>query len=243
LSTDIHERLSGVATSDAMAWLDGVCAQIAAGAPDPTLFFAYSAVGRRFADADTREAARALLLLAVPATDADSYRAICDKLCNSADAGELIAFYRSLPVLPFPKAHVARCSEGLRTNIAAVFGAIAHDNSYPADHLDEVAWNTMVLKALFIDIALHPIVGLDRRANPALMRMLCDYAHERWAANRSVSPELWRCVGPHADDAALADLERVLTTGDDRERRAATEALRSCDRPEAATLLARYPEK
>jgi len=228
-----------------MAWLDGACAEISAGAPDRTFFFAYSGANRRFSDAQELEAARALLLLAVPAQDtggADSYRALCDKLCNSADANELIAFYRSLPLLPFPEAHVARCSEGLRTNIAAVFGAIAHDNSYPAEHLDETGWNTMVLKALFIGVALHPIVGLDRRANEALMRTLCDYAHERWAASRSVSPELWRCVGPFADDAALADLERVLTTGDETEQRAAASALRSCDRPEAAALLIKSGE-
>jgi len=183
------------------------------------------------------EAARAWLLLAPGA--ADKY----DQLCATAEVHELSAFYKALPLLPNPETLRARASEGLRTNITDVFCAVAHDNPFPSEQFDEIAWNTMVLKALFIDIALHPIVGLDRRANPALMRMLCDYAHERWAANRSVSPELWRCVGPHADDAALADLERVLTTGDDRERRAATEALRSCDRPEAATLLARYPEK
>ena len=40
--------------------------------------------------------------------------------------------------------------------------------------------------------------------------MLRDYAHERWAAGRPVAPELWRCVGPFAEGAALDDLARVL---------------------------------
>ena len=38
----------------------------------------------------------------------------------------------------------------------------------------------MILKALFIGTALQPIEGLERRWNPDLSRMLCDYAHERW---------------------------------------------------------------
>ena len=68
----------------------------------------------------------------------------------------------------------------------------------------------MVLKALFVETTLAPIVGLDERANPELARILRDYAHERWAAGRPVSPELWRCVGPFATDAAaLDDLDRA----------------------------------
>ena len=78
--------------------------------------------------------------------------------------------------------------------------------------MDE-AWNQMVLKALFVGSRLDPIVGLDRRANAVLARMLGDYAHERWSAGRPVSPELWRCVGPFAAGPLLADLDHVLDTG------------------------------
>jgi hypothetical protein len=123
-----------------------------------------------------------------------------------------------------------------------VFEAVAHRNPYPKEWFDENAWNQLVLKALFIGTTLDPIQGLDERTNPRLARMLCDYAHERWAAGRPVSPELWRCVGPHADDAALEDLARVLETGSGEERKAAALALTSCPRPEAKALLARYPE-
>jgi hypothetical protein len=118
---------------------------------------------------------------------------------------------------------------------------VAHRNPYPAERFDENAWNQMVLKALFIGSALAPIQGLDRRANPTLMRMLCDYAHERWAAGRPVSPELWRCVGPHADDAALDDLARVLREGGAAEREAAALALAACPVPHAKAQLAQEP--
>jgi hypothetical protein len=99
----------------------------------------------------------------------------------------------------------------------------------------------MVLKALFVGSQLWPIVGLDRRANPELARMLSDYAHERWSAGRPVSPELWRCVGPHASGALLKDLERVLQQGTEPERKAAALALRASPDPAAAGLLQREP--
>ncbi len=118
-----------------------------------------------------------------------------------------------------------------------VFEAVAHRNPYPKEQFGENAWNHMVLKALFIGSRLDPIQGLDARANPALMRMLCDYAHERWAASRPVTPELWRCVGPFADRAALADLERVLTTGNPLERQAAALALSTSPDGGAADIL------
>jgi hypothetical protein len=99
----------------------------------------------------------------------------------------------------------------------------------------------MVLKALFVGSALWPIVGLDRRANAELARMLSDYAHERWSAGRPVSPELWRCVGPHATGTLLKDLERVLKEGTDPERRAAALALRASPDSAASVLLQRDP--
>ena len=240
--------LSKRASSDAMAWLDKTGSVLEAGASERKFFMAYSSVARHFdheplGEIDGEgaregwrpsrwmqsEAARAIVLRSVKTTDADSYRALCDKLCSAADAVEIVAFYRALPVLPFPEVHVARAAEGVRTNMSSVFRAVAHDNPYPCERFDEIAWNTMVLKALFIQVPLAPMVGLDRRANPTLMRMLCDYAHERWAASRAVSPELWRCVGPYADDAALADLRRVIETGNEEERQAAEDALRAYD--------------
>jgi hypothetical protein len=71
--------------------------------------------------------------------------------------------------------------------------------------------------------------------------MLCDYAHERWAARRAVSPELWRCVGPYATGAVLDDFRRLLAQGTDDERRAAVAALCESPDPEAARLLATAP--
>jgi hypothetical protein len=118
-----------------------------------------------------------------------------------------------------------------------VFEAVAHRNPYPREQFDEDRWNQMVLKALFIGAILNPIQGLDERANPVLARIMCDYAHERWAAGRQITPEIWRCVGPFAEGDMLADLERVAGSADPREREAAALALSSNPSAEAGEIL------
>lgn len=158
-------------------------------------------------------------------------------LCRSADVGEAIALYSGLPLYPSPELLETQAAEGLRTNMRAQFEAIAHRNPYPRERFDDNRWNQMVLKALFIGSSLAPIQGLDERANPELANILCDYAHERWAAGRPVTPELWRCVGPFATGTMLADLQRVLTTGDTSERKAAALALSESSDPHATELM------
>jgi hypothetical protein len=250
---------------DAMAWLRERCSALAAGAPDRQLFLSFSAASRHTGKAELAlttpelteanglrdgwdprswtadQAGRIALLRHLPSDDEARYLAALDRLFGAADLGEQVALFKALPLLAFPEAHRARCAEGVRTNMTDVFTAVAHRNPYPAEQLDAIAWHQVVLKALFVGVALDPIVGLDRRATPQLARMLLDYAHERWSAHRPVSPELWRCVGPHADDEALGDLERVLCDrGDPASQRAATLALRACPHPDAAALLAKY---
>ncbi len=182
-------------------------------------------------------AARTLLVLSFPSADAMKYSKTLDRLFDAGEVSELVALYQSLPLLPHQETHVLRAAEGLRTNIKPVFAAIAHRNPYPAERFTDAQWNQMVLKCLFVDLPLWPIVGLDERANVPLMRMLCDYAHERWAAGRTVSPELWRCVGPVADDAAIEDLAKVLRDGSDAERQGAALALAMNNNLRAKELL------
>ena len=185
-------------------------------------------------------AARVLALLVCPNNRPFSER--FKDLRRTSDLAEMIALYRGMPLYPEPETLAFEAGEALRSHIKAVFEAIAHNNPYPRDYFDEHRWNHMVLKALFVESRLAPIIGLDDRANPELARIMREYAHERWAAGRPVSPELWRCVGPFAEDAeALNDLERALG-GTPPEARAAALALSASPSPDAAALLASSPE-
>ena len=250
---------------DAADWLGTVAGLVRAAPTDRPLYLAIGEVARRvpkqpLAPTDDElaaatasrpgwdprdwtldQAARVRLLLASTADGAVLSRRL-DTLCSAADVGELVAFYRGLPLYPDPPRHALRAAEGVRSNMRVVFEAVAHRNPYPAEHFAEPAWNQMVLKALFVGSTLEPIAGLDARRNPALAHMLCDYAHERWAARRAVSHELWRCVGPYATGTVLEDFRRLLAQGTVEERRAARAALAESPDPQAARLLASAPE-
>lgn len=187
-------------------------------------------------------AARIWLLCTAASQNEVQFASLFRDLCRTADLNESITFYRGLPLYPHSAELDKQVGEGLRTNIRAVFEAIAHRNSYPREHFDENRWNHMILKALFIDSTLSPIQGLDERANPELARILCHYAHERWAAHRTVTPELWRCVGPFAEADMLDDLLKVSESEQRIEQMAALVALSRCREPRAQQALKQHPE-
>ena len=178
--------------------------------------------------------ARVALMAASHDGDDAAFAARFDAFCATAEVNELIALCRGLPVYPGPRLLEPRAREAVRSGVKPVFEAVAHRNPYPREMFAEDPWNHLVVKALFIGSSLWPIQGLDERANPQLARMLVDFAHERWAASRSVSPELWRCVAPHADAQGIAALRRAFDAGGDKDRLAVALAV---ERSEAAGLL------
>jgi hypothetical protein len=147
--------------------------------------------------------ARVALMAASHAGNGAAFASRFDSFCATAEINELIALCRGLPVYPDPALIEPRAREAVRSGMKPVFEAVAHRNPYPRETFSEEAWNQMVVKAFFIGSTLWPIQGLDERANPRLARMLVGLAQERWAAQRPVSGEVWRCVAPHADGARL----------------------------------------
>lgn len=262
----LHRWLTSQISREGLVWLEEKRMQIAGGAPARMFFTAFSAVPRytgkgalqlslddlRAAETvrpgwrpdrwSVDQAARTLLVLALPAEPIATYEQTLKAIFEAADGGELVALYQALPLLPDPERRQKQAAEGVRTNMTAVFNAIAHHNPYPADYLDQLAWNQMVLKALFVGSPLAEIQGLDRRTNPALAQMLIDYAHERWAAGRSVSPGLWRAIGPFTNPAMAADLERVLASSDPVQKAAVALTCAQSETPQIQALLHAYPD-
>jgi hypothetical protein len=169
--------------------------------------------------------ARVSLMAATHSGDDAAFASRFDSFCATAEINELIALCRGLPVYPEPALIEPRAREAVRSGMKPVFEAVAHRNPYPRETFAEEAWNQMVVKAFFMGSTLWPIQGLDQRANPRLARMLVGLAQERWAAQRPVSGEVWRCVAPHADDEGVTALTHGWTTGNDRVRLAIALAL------------------
>lgn len=187
------------------------------------------------------QCARTYLLLLVPNENAEEFIATLTKIFETADMDEQVALFGALPLLPYPEKLEKRAAEGIRTNITAVFDAIALHNPFPKDYLNEEAWNQMILKAVFMQRPMYRIYGAEERSNPELARMLIDFAHERWAAGRQVWPELWRFVAPFIDKNNLTDILKA-TEGEPLEKKAGLLACASSDEPEARQLLNQYPD-
>ncbi len=137
---------------------------------------------------------RVWLIMQIDASDQASYIRKIDELFRDADMNELATLYAALPVLAYSGHWEKQCAVGIRSNIGYVLDAVIMDNPYPAEYLNEDAWNQLILKAIFTDKDVSRIIGLEKRVNKALVIALRDYADERNAAGRTINPKLWEIV-------------------------------------------------
>jgi len=184
---------------------------------------------------------RVWLLMQLDNTNKDAYIRAIENLFPTAEMSEQVALYSALPLYSYPELWRKRCSEGIRSNIADVLESIMCNNPYPSENLDESAWNQLVLKAIFTEKPIHQIINLDERANQNLANTLSDYAHERWAAHRTVHPLLWRCVGKFINEKSFPDIERIAVSELDVEREAAALACMQSTYPPALELVKKNP--
>ena len=185
----------------------------------------------------TDRLSRVWLLMQLDASDKERYIAAIENLFLNAEMSELVALYSALPLLAYAESWKKRCAEGIRNNIGQVLEAVICNNPYPSEHLDELAWNQLVLKAIFTEKPVLRITGLRARRNKGLAQSLSDYAHERWAAHRDVNPLLWSCVAPFTDAQIFPDIQRIFSSQNALEREAAALACYESEYEPAKKLL------
>jgi len=260
----LYERINQQSSDEAVAWLDQQTKKYQDQPNNRSFYLIFSTTARHFnttglvlsdetiqkaeqirsgwdlSQWDVRQAARTYWLLQLSADSFEEYRTVLDRLFATADVDEQVTLYAALPFYQYPDQMAYRASEGIRTNITDVFDAIALRNPYPAEHLSDEGWNQMVLKAIFMGRPLYLIQQLDERRNSDQARMLIDFAHERWAASRSVTPELWRCVAPYLTEEHLFDIQRLLEQGSTLEKQAANLAIEESENDTLKKQLANY---
>lgn len=179
------------------------------------------------------DACRVVLLAALPLAGgelAEELRA----LYGSGDAAERRAVIRGLSLLDRPPGCRVDLTDllrdALRTNdrrlVAAALGP-------PGGQLGDHDWRHGVLKCLGMDVPLAAVAHLDTRADPELGRMLLGLAHERIAAGRDVSPDVWlvldRFPGLVAGSALPGELDHPVPARRHAARRALSGRLPSDD--------------
>ncbi|UZR94122.1 EboA domain-containing protein [Chondrinema litorale] len=186
------------------------------------------------------QVARTIVLLNIPYQDSDKQLKTLNQLFESADVAELVTLYAALPLLPNPEIHAKRASEGIRTNMTVVLDAVVLNNPFSAEYMDDISWNQLVLKTIFTERPVFMISGADERANERLALTLSDYAHERWAAGRKVTPELWRFTGQFAEQNLLKDYKILFEQGSQYEKAAALLACKESTTNEAKELVNKF---
>ncbi|MDB4662233.1 EboA domain-containing protein [Verrucomicrobiales bacterium] len=230
--------LKNSASPEACGWLDETLAAQREKFEQRPFYYAFSGVSRHFdkkalievsedelkaldlekpgftvSNWDEFRLARVILLLVLGEQEAPVFLENVNALLNTADIREQVAIFSALPLLPEADELVPMAQDGLRSNITEIYDSIALDNPFPSEHFSNDAWNQMVLKSFFINRPLYRFYGVDYRANLVLAEALSNFAHERWAAGRWVSPELWRSCANFVSNPQIAeDLEQVAGT-------------------------------
>lgn len=192
--------------------------------------------------ANIQQLSRIYVLVRTLEADIEFFTPKVANIIQVADTGELETFLKFLVLLPNPEKYKSSAVDALRTNISTIFNAIALNNPYPALYFDEQQWNQMYLKTAFMEGDLSAINDVDKRANKELTRIISDYAHERWAASRTINPYFWRPVSKFLDETLLGDMVRLLKSDDICENNAAGLCCYYSNNPEGEKLLEAYPK-
>jgi hypothetical protein len=231
------------------AWLDETLQKVANSNQLSEDLGLYSAMARRklgveylqqVATLDTRlttldisrwsnaEAGRLILLMTAIETQPEAAQSIISGYYHRGDESERMALLRGL-ILFAPADYLSELAlDAGRSNNLEVLAALTQDNPYPAFYFNDDQFNQMVLKALFLGLAIERIDGLLKRANPELARMAEHYVVEREQAKRPVPVDVWLAIGSCASDTGRQQMLDYLEHEDIGHRYYCSLALIQC---------------
>lgn len=163
---------------------------------------------------------RTLVLLSMDEGDQNDFIQVIEDLFQTADNREAQAIYAALPFFNYAPVWTQRATEAIRSNVGLIFDAMAFNNPYPARYFDDTAWNQLVLKTIFNDKSIWNILGLEDRRNQSLAVTISDFAHERWAAGRTLSAEVWFLTVPFPSTRYWQDTYQLLNSETSADRNA-----------------------
>jgi len=131
-----------------------------------------------------------LILIALDALPSDEHVAFATEIFRRGETAERVGLLRSLALLPDPPRFVELAAEACRSHVQDVLEALFCENRYVEDYMPELAFNQLIMKAMFVGIPLARVHGWQSRVNAELIRMARDFKAERQAAGRPVPPEV-----------------------------------------------------
>jgi hypothetical protein len=183
---------------------------------------------------------RIKMLMELTFLSAEEFLNLLKNIFGTADLDERVAILKGLALFPYQDRLVEIASEGVRSNSQLLFEAIALKNPFPSDYFNEAQWNQMVLKAAFINCPLGEIFGLERRANAALTDMAIDLVHERKAAGRDITPEIWRIIAPFLSAKYIKEVQALFEERDPIHQETAALVCFTSNTDEAIRMLREY---
>jgi hypothetical protein len=156
-------------------------------------------------------AGRMLLLYTLAQATPQQLAAAVQAAYDEGDSQEKLAVMRALPLLPEAERFVSIALDIGRCNELDLFSSLAVRNPYPSRHYNELAWNKLYMKAVFLDVPLEHMLGVEERNNAELSRMALEYVEQQESAGRRFPNEIWSVVAAVPAPGAIGKLLGYLS--------------------------------
>jgi hypothetical protein len=156
-------------------------------------------------------AGRMLMLHALAQAVPQQLPAAVQAAYEQGDSSEKLAVMRALPLLPRGERFVEIALDVGRCNELELFSALAARNPFASKHYDELTWNKLYMKAVFLDVPLPLVMGVEQRNNAELSRMALEYIEQQESAGRRFPSGLWLVVAAVPAPGAVGKLLGYLS--------------------------------